>query len=311
LLFFPEDSRKYRRHTPESYMNKPRFRRALTIAAAICTVACSAASAREPLALRLMTYNIRLDLASDGVNSWPHRREWVAAQVLWLHPDIFGMQEVLPNQKTDLIAQLPQYRVFGGGRDDGKDKGEASPIGFDTRRFDFLEGGLFWLSSTPTVPSKGWDAAYNRVATWVRLRMHGTRQVILAVNTHWDHIGTIARQESALQIARWIESNAKHCEQVMLFGDFNSRIEDEPLKSIKAALGLRDARAVSKSAPFGPANTFNGFEPAPADARVIDHFLLGKQVEVDRYLVLSQVIDGRWPSDHFPVLIDATIPECR
>jgi endonuclease/exonuclease/phosphatase family metal-dependent hydrolase len=268
-------------------------------------------SARAPLPVRLMTYNIRLDLASDGVNAWPHRRDWVAAQIQWLRPDIFGMQEVLPNQKSDLAAALPEYRILGGGRDDGKEKGEASPIGFDAQRFDLLETGLFWLSPTPDVPSKGWDAAYNRVATWARLRAHGTRHVILAVNTHWDHIGTIARQESALQIARWIESNAKHCEQVMLFGDFNSRIEDEPLKSIKAALGLRDARAVSKSAPFGPANTFNGFEPAPADARVIDHFLLGKQVEVDRYLVLSQVIDGRWPSDHFPVLIDATIPECR
>ena len=69
--------------------------------------------------------------------------------------DIFGMQEVQPNQKSDLAADLPQYRLFGGGRDDGKEKGEASPIGFDTRRFDFIEGGMFWLSPTPTVPSRG------------------------------------------------------------------------------------------------------------------------------------------------------------
>jgi endonuclease/exonuclease/phosphatase family metal-dependent hydrolase len=293
-------------------MNKPRFRRALTIAAAICTVACSAASAREPLALRLMTYNIRLDLTSDGVNSWPQRSEWVAAQVLWLHPDIFGMQEVLPTQKTDLIAQLPQYRVVGGGRDDGKDKGEASPIGFDTRRFDFLEGGLFWLSPTPTVPSKGWDAAYNRVATWVRLRMHGTRQVILAINTHWDHVGVLARKESAAQIARWIEANTRRCEQVMLFGDFNSEIDSEQMQVItKGALALRDARAVSKTAPMGPVGTFNNFDQSPRESKAIDHFLLGKQIEVQRYLVLAQPIDGRWPSDHFPVLIDLSFAECR
>jgi endonuclease/exonuclease/phosphatase family metal-dependent hydrolase len=293
-------------------MSKHPFRRALIIAAAICTVAGGAASAREPLALRLMTYNIRLDLASDGVNSWPHRREWVAAQVLWLHPDIFGMQEVLPNQKSDLIAQLPQYRVFGGGRDDGKDKGEASPIGFDTQRFDFLEGGLFWLSPTPTVPSKGWDAAYNRVATWVRLRVRGTRQVILAVNTHWDHVGVIARKESAAQIARWIEANTRRCEQVMLLGDFNSEIDSEQMQVItRSPLGLRDARAVSKTAPLGPAGTFNNFELSPSQSEAIDHFLLGKQVEVQRYLVLAQPIDGRWPSDHFPVLVDLSFAECR
>jgi endonuclease/exonuclease/phosphatase family metal-dependent hydrolase len=287
------------------------IRRALIIAA-ICTVASGVASAREPLDLRLMTYNIRLDLASDGVNSWAHRRDWVAAQVLWLHPDIFGMQEVLPNQKSDLIAQLPQYRVFGGGRDDGKEKGEASPIGFDTQRFDLLEGGLFWLSPTPTVPSKGWDAAYNRVATWVRLRVRGTRQVILAVNTHWDHVGVLARKESAAQIARWIEANTRRCEQVMLFGDFNSEIDSEQMQVItKSPLGLRDARAVSKSAPMGPAGTFNNFELSPTQTKAIDHFLLGKQVEVQRYLVLAQPIDGRWPSDHFPVLVDLSFAECN
>ena len=219
-------------------------------------LAC-AASAAEPQSLRLMTYNIRLDLASDGVNAWPHRRPWVVAQVQWLQPDLFGMQEVLPHQKAELIADLPQYRIIGGGRDDGQEKGEASPIGYDTTRFAFLGGGLFWLSPTPDVPSKGWDAALNRVATWARLKVRGTRHVVLAINTHWDHIGIIARRESAAQIGRWIEANARRCERVMLFGDFNTEMDSEPLKLIRTSPGLRDARAVTKSAPFGPAGTFN------------------------------------------------------
>jgi glucosylceramidase len=271
-----------------------------------------ATAAQEPPPLRLMTYNIRLDLASDGANAWPHRRDWVAAQIEWLRPDIFGLQEVLPGQKADLIAALPRYRVVGGGRDDGNEKGEASPIGFDVRRFEFLEGGLFWLSPTPTLPSKGWDAAYNRIATWLRLRDHGTRQVILAINTHWDHVGVVARKESAAQIARWIGSNARRCEQVMLFGDFNSEIDSEPIQLLtKGPLALRDARTDSRSAPFGPAGTFNNFELAPAASKTIDHFLLGNRAAVERYLVLAQPIDGRWPSDHFPVLIDVKLAACR
>lgn len=283
-----------------------------SIAASLCALLAVVAPASEPLSLRLMTYNIRLDLASDGINSWPHRREWVAAQIVWLHPDIFGLQEVQPNQKSDLAADLPQYRLFGGGRDDGKEKGEASPLGFDTSRFDFLEGGMYWLSPTPTVPSKGWDAAYNRIATWARLRVHGTRQVILAVNTHWDHIGVIARRQSAAQILQWLESNTRQCEQLMLFGDFNSEIDSEQLRLLTASsLGLRDARAASKSAPFGPAGTFNNFNIAPPESKAIDHFFLGKQIEVERYLVLAQLIDGRWPSDHFPVFADLKLRECQ
>jgi endonuclease/exonuclease/phosphatase family metal-dependent hydrolase len=280
----------------------------LIAAAALALVAMTSSAA--PANLRLMTYNIRLDIASDGENDWAHRREWVASQVRWLHPDIFGMQEVLPNQKTDLIAALPEYQVLGGGRDDGKDQGEASPIGFDRGKFALVDSGLFWLSTTPTVPSKGWDAAYNRVATWVRLRAKGRREAILAINTHWDHIGMVARKESAAQIVRWIAANAQRCDRVMLFGDFNSEYDSEPLRRVRES-GLRDAREVTKSPPFGPSATFNGFKNPDPAGRAIDHFLLGKEIDVDRYLVLAQLIDGRWPSDHFPVLVDVTVPDCR
>lgn len=285
--------------------------RTLTLLAAVAMSIVASAAAKDAQTLRLMTYNIRLDLASDGVNAWPNRRQWVAAQILWLRPDIFGMQEVRPNQKADLVADLPRYKLFGDGRD-GKGEGEASPIGYDTQRFQFIEGGMFWLSPTPAVPSKGWDAAYPRIVTWVRLRISGSRQAVLAINTHWDHIGIVARQKSAAQMVSWIEANTKRCERVLLFGDFNSGIDSEQMRIIlNSPLGLRDARAISKSAPFGPAGTFNDFKTAPTETRVIDHLLLGGGIDVERYAVISQVIDGRVPSDHFPVLADLTLAQCR
>lgn len=268
-------------------------------------------SAEQGQALRVMTYNIRLDLASDGVNAWAKRRDWVVAQVQWLRPDLFGLQEVLPNQKADLIADLPRYRLFGEGRD-AKGAGEASPVGYDTERFEFLAGDMFWLSPTPEVSSRGWDAAYPRIATWARLRIRGSQQVVLAINTHWDHVGIIARRQSAAQLVRWIGTNARHCEQVLLFGDFNSEIDSEQMRIIvRSPLGLRDARAITKSAPFGPGGTFNGFKPGSPDSSAIDHILVGGQAELERYAVFSQSIDGRVPSDHFPVLVDLKIAKCR
>jgi endonuclease/exonuclease/phosphatase family metal-dependent hydrolase len=279
--------------------------------ALIALVTMASASGAEPQTLRLMTYNIRLDLASDGVNAWSHRRDWVAAQILWLRPDIFGLQEVLPNQKVELIAALPRYRLFGSGRD-GKDSGESSPVGFDTGRFDFREGGTFWLSPTPDVPSRAWDAAHPRTVTWVRLRFRDTRADVLALNTHWDHIGIIARRQSAAQIIRWIESNARPCEAVVVFGDFNSTLDSEQMRAMrKGKLRLRDARAITKTAPFGPAGTFNAFNTAPARPAAIDHILIGERIDVERYAVFSQVIEGRVPSDHFPVLADLRIASCR
>lgn len=291
------------------YSREMKFRM-MWLAAAFAMLAGTAPAA-EPQPLRLMTYNIRLDLASDGVNAWPNRRDWVAAQVRWLRPDIFGMQEVLPNQKADLAAALPGYRLFGGGRD-GNDAGEASPIGFDTRRLQLEEGGMFWLSPTPDVPSKGWDAAYRRIVTWARLRVNGTRLRVLAVNTHWDHIGVVARQESSAQMGRWIAENAGRCDQVLVFGDFNSELDSAEMKGLtQGTLAIRDARAASKSAPFGPAGTFNDFKPAPTESRTIDHLLIDKRIDVNAYAVFSQAIDGRVPSDHFPVLVDLSLAPCR
>lgn len=284
------------------------MKKSLLAFASFCIVAL--ASAREPVPLRLMTYNIRLDIASDGPNAWPHRRDWVAAQVEWLRPDLFGMQEVLPNQKADLAARLPRYRLFGEGRDGGG-QGEATPIAFDTQRFDFIEGGTYWLSPTPDVPSKGWDAAYKRVATWARLRVRGTKQRVLAMSTHWDNEGAVARHEEALQIAKWLEANRKPCERVLVFGDFNTGGDTEPVQALRQAAALREARDVSKTPPFGPAATFNGFKNPPEGSEAIDHVLVGEGVEVERYLVLSQIIDGRWPSDHFPLTVDLSLADCR
>jgi hypothetical protein len=39
--------------------------------------------------------------------------------------------------------------------------------------------------------------------------------------------------------------------------------------------------------------------------------LSGKEIEVERYMVLAQLIDGRWPSDHFPVIVDLKLADCR
>ncbi len=275
-------------------------------------LAAGSASAREPAPLRLMTYNIRLDLASDGPNAWPHRRQWVVSQVDWLRPDLFGLQEVTPRQKADFARDLPNYRFIGGGRDDGREQGEASPLAFDPDRFELLDSGMFWLSPTPDAPSKGWDAAYNRVTTWARLRVRDTDRKVLAINTHWDHIGVTAREQAAKQTARWIMANAQRCESVIYMGDFNTGLASEPLRHLTSGpLSLRDSRGVSRDPAVGPAGTFNGFKLDPPKPEAIDHILLGPGVEVQRYLVLTQVIDGRWPSDHFPVIVDVTLPRCR
>ncbi|MEE9433762.1 MAG: endonuclease/exonuclease/phosphatase family protein [Sphingorhabdus sp.] len=269
----------------------------------------------ETALTRVMTYNIRLDTPIDGLDSWAHRRAWVSAQIDWLRPGIFGLQEVVIHQKRELASDLPGYQVIGKGRDvDGT--GESSPIGFRSDLFALHDSGVFWLSATPDIPSKGWDAAYPRIVTWARLTANGGLTHILVINTHWDHIGIEARNNSGLQLQRWISDYAKADDHVILLGDFNAEIGSEAMQNLLApaevSVRLVDSRAASRTKSFGPVGTFNDFKLKPEKLRSIDHILASNNISVRRHAVIAQNIDGRLPSDHYPVLADLAFkPVCK
>lgn len=258
-----------------------------------------------------MTYNIRLDVASDGDNAWPHRRSALTSLVAYYAPDLVGMQEVLLHQKQAVEADLAAYRFIGAARDDGKDKGEFSPIGFRRDRFALIASGTFWLSPTPDVPGKGWDAAYPRIASWARLEDKASRRRLLVVNTHFDHVGTAARLESARQIRRWIAEQRKARETVVLMGDFNSRA-DSPAHAVITApapgpAALHDTLTISRKPHFGPLGTFTGFDIGKNEPSPIDHIFVSDGVAVLRHATLTQQTGGKLPSDHYPVLADLCI----
>lgn len=104
----------------------------------------------------VVTYNIRCDSPEDRENTWQERRHWLAAQIRFHAPDIFGVQEAFKHQLDFLQEQLPAYAWLGVGRDDGCEAGEYAAIFYRKSRFQVEESGTFWLSPTPEIVSKGW-----------------------------------------------------------------------------------------------------------------------------------------------------------
>jgi endonuclease/exonuclease/phosphatase family metal-dependent hydrolase len=252
--------------------------------------------------LRIITYNIRLNIASDGINAWPNRSEQVAALLDFHQAEIFGLQEALYDQIEDLLAQLPKMKWVGVGRDDGKKAGEFSPIFYNTEKFKALKNGGFWLSETPDKPGLGWDAACNRVCTWLILKDGKTGVKFMVFNTHFDHVGNKARTESAKLILQKIKELNTDQLPVILMGDFNLTPDKDPIAVITSE--LKDSRAITKKAPYGPEGTFNSFKfDAPMKDR-IDYVFVNDQVEVKRYAVLTDSKDQRYPSDHQPVFVN-------
>jgi len=259
------------------------------------------ASAQE---LKVMTFNIRLNTASDSLNAWPYRVDKVVSQILFHQVELLGVQEAKPEQMVDLRKELAGYRSLGGGRDDGKDKGEHSAIFYDTTRLTSLASGQFWLSQTPEVPgSVGWDAQFTRMVTWSKFRDNQTRRIFFAFNTHFDHIGKEARRESAHLLLKRVKAIAGNTPAIIT-GDFNARPADEPVQVIvdkNDPLRLTDSKSLSEKGHYGPTGTFNGFQSKELDDQPIDYIFIHGNWKVKTHASISQTWQGRFASDHFAV----------
>jgi endonuclease/exonuclease/phosphatase family metal-dependent hydrolase len=265
------------------------------------------AGAEATAPLRVMTFNIRYDNPGDGVNAWPNRKDWVASLIRYHGADVIGVQEALLHQLTDLDARLPGFARVGVGRSDGISKGEFSAILYRTDRLSLKDSGTFWLSPTPSVPgSKGWDTAIERVATWAHFADRRTGCEWLQLNTHFDHIGEVARQESARLIRRQLRALANGLPVVMT-GDLNTEPTHAPYKILTtevlegAVAPLTDAYVSSRTGNYGPSATWNAFKAIEPNRR-IDYILVSQPVVVEQHAILPDMWEGRFPSDHLPVI---------
>lgn len=258
--------------------------------------------ADDPPALRVMTFNIRYDAPNDGRNVWDNRKDMAASMIRFHQADVIGLQEALKGQIDDLQDRLPDFSWLGVGRADGKEAGEFSPIFYRTSRLELLEHDTFWLSETPEIPgSKSWDAAIERVATWAIFLDRSTEEEVFILNTHFDHIGRQARLESARVIVDRLPALASG-RPVVVMGDFNVPPKTQPYEVLTSGT-LRDAMRVSEHPHHGPASTWNDFEAVVPGHR-IDYVFVDERFRVLRHGILSDSWDGRFPSDHLPVLAE-------
>ncbi|MBT1702975.1 endonuclease/exonuclease/phosphatase family protein [Chryseosolibacter indicus] len=247
---------------------------------------------------KVMTYNIRYDTPNDSINRWSNRKQKVFQLLKNYSPDIFGVQEALYNQVTDIQKNLPGYSYVGVGRDDGKQKGEFSALFYKADRFKVVKQNTFWLSEKPDKPgSKSWDAAITRIATWALLEDKSNSQRFIVINTHFDHIGEEARLKSAeLLKAKAIELAPDI--PLIITGDFNCTREEAPYH----ALTNTEVIELIDPAPE-PVGTFCTFKVNSRECQGIDYIFVTNQWRADGYKVINDNDGKYYPSDHLPVVI--------
>lgn len=270
------------------------------------------------------TYNVRYDSKDDSLqgDGWQRRYPVIAGLIQFHNWDLFGVQEAKANQVEDLTTSLPGYAYTGVGRDDGKTAGEFSAIFYKKEKYELLQSGTFWLSPTNTrQPNKGWDAALPRICSWGKFKETKTGFSFYFFNLHMDHIGVVARRESARLVLDTVQKMAGNTPAI-LTGDFNVDQHNESYALINNSGVLKDAYSLSP-VTFAPNGTFNGFNIRRFTNSRIDHIFLSKAFAVHRYAVLTHTywappveVAGstahgeentsvpRLPSDHYPVMAE-------
>ena len=266
--------------------------------------------AADPVAvgdLKVMSYNVRYGTAKDGENHWEKRKDFMAETIKAFDPDLLGTQETLGFQRDFLAGTLPDHAVLAVGREDGREQGEMTAIFWRKERFEKVDGGHFWLSETPDVAgSKGWDTSLPRMVTWVRLRDKARQgKPVLWVNTHFDHIGKVARVESAKLIRDRIGTLGKDC-SVIVTGDFNSGEGSEPYKAMFGLRGSEESPVVDSYRVAHPQReenegTTTPFQAAPNTGSRIDWIGVSRDWKVIAGGIEHPDREGRTASDHFPV----------
>lgn len=251
------------------------------------------------MSLSVMSMNLRVATARDGQNAWGCRKETVAKSIRHLCPDVFGIQEGTYSMLLDLEKHLPGYCWIGCGREGGLE-GEFNSAFFKIDLLQPVWAGHFWLSETPDVPGSSYPGAgCPRMCTWVQFRLRCSGREFLFCSTHLDHRSAPARKLGAELICRHVEKHRKAnpC-PVILVGDMNEGPAGEALRTLRVGFSDAGEWLCSNGGEVGA--TYHGFE-GTTTGHPID-FVLYSGWEVQDFRVFTDKVDGRYPSDHYPVL---------
>ena len=253
----------------------------------------------------VITYNIKYDDNSNGENSWNVRKADLLKNITTFSPDIIGIQEGLIHQVEFLDSKMNDYKYVGVGRDDADRKGEYCAIFFNEKKYKLLKNSTFWLSENPNEVSIGWDAALKRICTYALLETIEGRNKIWVFNTHFDHVGNIAREESARLLLKKIKMLNIYDDPVLVMGDFNALNKSKVIDILRQ--GLKDTMRATDIEHKGPIGTFNNFLNNREIIKRIDYIFLKGFHTISHEHINRKLDNGNHISDHLPVFVKIKI----
>jgi len=248
--------------------------------------------------INVMSFNIRSSVKNevDGPNGWEYRKAAAVKMLLAEKPDVVGMQEEMPDQEAYFREHLSSlYDGVAISRDPDNREDEACAIFFNKRKYDLIRTNTFWLSETPDVPSRGWDAKYKRIVTYVFIRDKKTDRQYLVFNTHLDHKGAIAREQSLRLIADSAIAIGGDSIPMFVMGDLNVTPDAPELAPMWNTMRLAQREAPVTDTLY----TFHGYKPKKG--KMIDYIYYRNASPLE-FRILRDGYGVPYLSDHYPIV---------
>lgn len=256
--------------------------------------------------VNIISANIRVALKKDEKKGlgWDSRKELAFEVIRNQNPDIICLQEVMGLQNENFKEAFPNFFSFGfeGPEMDAFDDNDyhliaKNPILFNTKKFELIAGGTYWLSETPTIGgSIGWGAARARQVNWLRLKEKTSGKVFRILNTHFDHISDEAREKEAAMVIKESNQYPDDFPQV-LTGDFNSDMTSPPIKTLKKVWTDSYYKVHGKDSGF----TYHGFKGRKSKTKKgrIDFIFFRGPIKAKAAKIIKNNKNGFYPSDHY------------
>lgn len=263
--------------------------------------------------VKVMTFNIRTGTAFwDGPNRWNKRRKMVIDKLIDNAPDVIGLQEALNYQIEQIHQALPQYSIYAVGRGNGRTKGEACAILYRKARFELQDCDTFWFSKKPWKPgSRSWGNLFPRICSWVHLVDKTDETAFYVYNLHLDNWSQNSREKSVRLLASRIATR-KTEDPFIVMGDFNMEL-DNPAMMYLQNIGQQSPYPLmvdawesvnSGKSSGGTYHKFSGRASCPK----IDHIPISENIQALYVKIDRHSLNGRYPSDHFPVIATINVP---
>ena len=251
--------------------------------------------------IKVMSFNVRTKTDGDTEHkAWDNRKDACVALIKDQMPSVIGFQEAdYTSQWKYIKDQLSKdYAGYGVNRDDGKESGSGETMGilYNKSTVKKLDGGTFWLSETPNIPSKGFGANYKRNATWGLFEHKPSGIKFYYINTHLDHQVAEAQIEGMNLISKHFDEY-RESHPVFLTGDLNIKADNVALDVIESY--MNNAREAAPEGLTDFNTTYNGY--VTTKNSIIDHIYCSNYLKVVEYHTINEDYGVPFVSDHYPI----------